>query len=106
MAIAFLMNARGSFNDLRGDVWRGQRGSNHFAVAPSRSASGYALLSMDSHEPFSGPTAWYEAQVSTPEISVVGAVIPGLPIITMGHNGKIAWRTTDNNPGLSRKTAE
>ena len=101
MSIAFLMNARGSFEDLRGDVWRGQRGSNHFAVAPSRSASGYALLSMDSHEPFSGPTAWYEAQVSTPEFSVVGAVIPGLPIISMGHNGKIAWHTTDNNPDLA-----
>lgn len=101
MAIAFLMNARESFDDLRGDVWRGQRGSNHFAVAPSRSASGYALLSMDSHEPFSGPTAWYEAQVSTPEISVVGAVIPGLPIITMGHNGKIAWHTTNNDPDLA-----
>jgi acyl-homoserine lactone acylase PvdQ len=101
MAIAFLMNARGSFNDLQGDVWRGQRGSNHFAVAPSRSASGHALLSMDSHEPFSGPTVWYEAQVSTPEFSVVGAIIPGLPIITMGHNGKIAWHTTDNNPDLA-----
>ena len=101
MAIAFLMNARESFADLRGDVWRGQRGSNHFAVAPSRSASGYALLSMDSHEPFSGPTAWYEAQISTPEFSVVGAVIPGLPIITMGHNGKIAWHTTNNDPDLA-----
>ncbi len=101
MTIAFLMNARESFDDLQGDVWRGQRGSNHFAVAPSRSASGNALLSMDSHEPFSGPTAWYEAQVSTPEFSVVGAVIPGLPIITMGHNGKIAWHTTNNNPDLA-----
>ncbi len=101
MAIAFLMNARESFNDLRGDVWRGQRGSNHFAVAPSRSASGHALLSMDSHEPFSGPTAWYEAQVSTPGFSVIGAVIPGLPIIAMGHNRKIAWHTTNNNPDLA-----
>ena len=101
IAIAFLMNARESFNDIRGDVWRGQRGSNHFAVAPSRSASGHALLSMDSHEPFSGPTAWYEAQISTPEFSVVGAVIPGLPLITMGHNGKIAWHTTNNDPDLA-----
>ncbi len=100
-SIAFLMNARESFDDIQGDVWRGQRGSNHFAVAPSRSASGYALLSMDSHEPFSGPTAWYEAQISTPEFSVVGAVIPGLPLITMGHNGKIAWHTTNNNPDLA-----
>jgi acyl-homoserine-lactone acylase len=101
ISIAFLMNAKESFNDLQGDVWRGQRGSNHFAVSPSRSASGYALLSMDSHEPFSGPTAWYEAQISTPEFSVVGAVIPGLPIITMGHNGKIAWHTTNNDPDLA-----
>ncbi len=100
-AIAFLMNARESFDDIRGDVWRGQRGSNHFAVAPSRSASGHALFSMDSHEPFSGPTAWYEAQISTPEFSVIGAVIPGLPLITMGHNGKIAWHTTNNNPDLA-----
>lgn len=101
MSIAFLMNARESFSDLRGDVWRGQRGSNHFAVAPARSASGYALLSMDSHEPFSGPTAWYEAQISTPEFSVVGAIIPGLPIITMGHNGQMAWHTTNNDPDLA-----
>ena len=101
MAIAFLMNARESFNDIQGDVWRGQRGSNHFAVAPSRSTSGHALLSMDSHEPFSGPTAWYEAHISTPVFSVVGAVIPGLPIITMGHNGKIAWHTTNNDPDLA-----
>ncbi len=101
MSIAFLMNARESFDDLRGDVWRGQRGSNHFAVSPARSASGHALLSMDSHEPFSGPTAWYEAQITTPEFSVVGAVIPGLPIITMGHNGKIAWHTTNNDPDLA-----
>ena len=101
ISIAFLMNARESFNDLRGDVWRGQRGSNHFTVAPSRSASGYALLSMDSHEPFSGPTAWYEAQISTPEFSVIGAVIPGLPIIVSGHNGEIAWHTTNNDPDLA-----
>jgi acyl-homoserine-lactone acylase len=101
MAIAFLMNARESYDDLREDQWRGQRGSNHFAVAPSRSASGYALFSMDSHEPFSGPTAWYEAQISTPEFSAVGAVIPGLPLITMGHNRKIAWHTTNNNPDLA-----
>jgi acyl-homoserine lactone acylase PvdQ len=52
-------------------------------------------------KPFSGPTAWYEAQISTPEFSVVGAVIPGLPIITMGHNGKIAWHTTNNDPDLA-----
>jgi acyl-homoserine lactone acylase PvdQ len=100
-SIAFLMNARESFDDIQGDIWRGQRGSNHFAVSPKRSISGYALLSMDSHEPFSGPTAWYEAQISTPEFSVVGAVIPGLPLITMGHNGKIAWHTTNNNPDLA-----
>jgi acyl-homoserine-lactone acylase len=101
LSIAFLMNARESFADIRGDVGRGQRGSNHFAVAPARSASGYALFSMDSHELFAGPTAWYEAQVSTPEFSVVGAVIPGLPLITMGHNGKIAWHTTNNDPDLA-----
>ncbi len=101
ITIAFLMNSRKSFNGLQEDVWRGQRGSNHFAVAPSRSASGYALFSMDSHEPFSGPTAWYEAHISTPEFSVVGAVIPGLPLVTMGHNGKIAWHTTNNDPDLA-----
>lgn len=52
-------------------------------------------------EPFSGSTAWYEAQISTPEFSVIGAVIPGLPIITMGHNRKIAWHTTNNDPDLA-----
>jgi acyl-homoserine-lactone acylase len=101
IAIGFLMNARESIDDIQDDVYRGQRGSNHFAVAPARSASGHALFSMDSHEYFTGPTGWYEAQITTPEFSVIGAVLPGLPLIVMGHNGKIAWHMTNNNPDLA-----
>jgi acyl-homoserine-lactone acylase len=88
------------------DLRRTGVGSNQFAVAPARSASGHALLCLDPHLPFDGMYRWTEAQLCTPQLSVIGAVIPGLPIIGLGHNGKIAWSLTVNYPDLSDLFAE
>jgi len=75
-----------------------QRGSNQFAVAASRSASGNAMLVMDPHLPFSGPLVWAEAHIITPELNIVGNIVPSAPVINMGHNGHIAWANTNNFP--------
>jgi len=104
LAIAMMVNldfaliSRDSpFADLR----RSGVGSNQFAVAPSRSAGGHALLSIDPHLMFKGMYRWTEAQLCNPDYSVVGAVLPGLPVVVLGHNGKVAWSMTVNFPDLS-----
>lgn len=101
VALSMLINIYFPLDEMRGDLRHAQQGSNQFAVAPAHSQNGYAMLSMDPHLMFSGPLVWTESHLTTPEYSVVGAVIPGLPGIIMGHNKNIAWCYTNNNPDLA-----
>jgi penicillin amidase/acyl-homoserine-lactone acylase len=76
-------------------------GSNTFAVAPRRSADGFTRLSINSHQPWSGPVAWYEARVHSEEgWDVAGGLFPGTPVILHGHNRNLGWAHTVNKPDL------
>ena len=76
-------------------------GSNNWAVAPSRSVTGNAMLCNDPHLRMTLPSTWYlmhlKADVTGFEhgdYEVWGASIPGLPFIQLGHNRRIAWGMT------------
>jgi penicillin amidase/acyl-homoserine-lactone acylase len=76
-------------------------GSNTFAIAPSRAADGRAHLLVNSHQPWTGPVAWYEAHVHSDEgWDAVGGVFPGSPVILHGHNRDLGWAFTVNRPDL------
>ena len=76
-------------------------GSNTFAVAPARSADGWTRLSVNSHQPWTGPVAWYEAHVHSDEgWDMVGGVFPGSPVVLHGHNRNLGWAHTVNRPDL------
>ena len=76
-------------------------GSNAFAIAPSRSADGATRLVVNSHQPWTGPVAWYEAHVHSEEgWDAVGGVFPGAPVILHGHNRRLGWAHTVNDPDL------
>lgn len=75
-------------------------GSNQFAVAPKRSADGSPILSADPHLDIGGFFVLYEFALYTPEISIRGATFPGALSMGIGHNDKIAWSVTNNNPAL------
>ena len=76
-------------------------GSNTFAVAPSRSADGATRLAINSHQPWEGPVAWYEARMHSNEgYDMIGGVFPGTPIILHGHNRDLGWAHTVNSPDL------
>jgi penicillin G amidase len=72
--------------------------SNNWVIAPSRSASGHALLSNDPHlEVNRLPNVWYEvvARVtSVPGHYVLTATMPGLPAALLGRNRELAWGAT------------
>ncbi len=77
-------------------------GSNTFAVAPSRSADGKTRLNINSHQPWTGPVAWYEAHLHSNEgLDMVGGVFPGAPVILHGHNRNLGWAHTVNLPDLA-----
>jgi len=55
------------------------RGSNAFAVAPSRSTDGHTRLIANSHQPMTGPYAWYEAHRRLNAISFGRSMGPCCP---------------------------
>ncbi|MEE2526365.1 acylase [Hyphobacterium sp. HN65] len=77
-------------------------GSNAIAVAPSRSADGHTRLIVNSHQPFTGPVAWYEIRVHSEEgWDAAGGTFPGAPLVLHGHNRNLGWAHTVNNPDLA-----
>lgn len=69
-------------------------GSNAWVIAPSKSATGRAILANDPHRAFSTPSLRYIAHLSAPGLDVIGAGEPALPGISIGHNGTIAFGLT------------
>ena len=76
-------------------------GSNAFALAPARTADGSTFLAVNSHQPWTGPVAWYEAHLhSEAGWDMVGGTFPGAPVILHGHNRALGWAHTVNTPDL------
>jgi len=79
------------------DRWeREYLGSNNWAVAPWRTANGFALLAGDPHLGLSLPAIWYEVHLVVPgELDVYGVTIPSVPSIIIGFNRDVAWTFTN-----------
>ena len=76
-------------------------GSNFMAVGPGRSTDGAMRACINSHQPWTGPVAWYEAHLISDEgQNIYGGLFPGSPVIFLGHNDYIAWGHTVNQPDL------
>ena len=68
--------------------------SNVWAAAPHRSAAGGTLLASDPHLGFSAPGKWYLARLELQSGGVIGATIPGLPMLLLGRSQRLAWGFT------------
>ena len=76
-------------------------GSNAFALAGNRTASGSALLANDMHLNLRVPNTWYRASLVFPtadgqgETRITGVTLPGAPLVIAGSNGHVAWGFTN-----------
>ncbi len=87
-------------------------GSNNWAVAGARTASGAALLANDMHLDYRVPIIWYRARLlqssAAPAgggdtvLDATGVTLPGAPTIVAGSNGAIAWGFTDSYGEFAR----
>ena len=68
--------------------------SNNWAVAPSRTRSGRALLSSDPHLELGLPAVWSEVVGTWEDRWVVAATMPGLPGFLVGRTDSLAWGPT------------
>lgn len=74
-------------------------GSNEWAIGPSKTAAGNAMLLINPHQPWFGWGQFYEAHLHSQEsIHFSGACFFGTPIPTIGHNEHLGWTYTVNTP--------
>jgi len=71
------------------------RGSNAVAVGRDRSFNGRGMLLANPHFPWVGGMRFYEMHLTIPgQLDVMGAALPGLPLINIGFNQHVAWTHT------------
>lgn len=76
-------------------------GSNAMAVSPHNSTDGATRLAINSHQPATGPVAWYEAHLQSGEgLNIMGGVFPGGATLGVGFTENIGWGATVNKPDL------
>jgi penicillin amidase len=69
--------------------------SNNWAVSGGKTASQKPILANDPHlEVNRLPNVWYEIVLTTPDTSMMGATMPGLPAVLVGRNPDLAWSAT------------
>lgn len=85
-----------------GVLWNGLPvGSNAIAVAPPFTVDGATRLAINSHQPTTGPVAWYEAHIQSNEgLNIMGGLFPSSATIGVGFTENLAWGATVNKPDL------
>ena len=76
-------------------------GSNAMTVSPYNSTDGSTMLAINSHQPTTGPVAWYEAHVQSNEgLNIMGGLFPSSVTVGVGFTENIGWGATVNKPDL------
>jgi penicillin amidase len=77
------------------NVFGEESGSNNWVVAPQHSATKTAILANDPHLDLKTPMFWYWMHVEGPTTDVIGATLPGVPLIVSGTNRRVSWGLTN-----------
>jgi penicillin amidase len=69
--------------------------SNNWVINETVSETGNAMLCNDPHLMLQTPGINWEVHIKTPEINVIGCMIPGGPVVYTGHNEHFAFGVTN-----------
>ncbi len=76
-------------------------GSNQWAVSPSRTTDGSAMLMSDPHLTWEGLAVLYEARFHGGDLHMNGYYLIGSPMMGIGHNLQVGWALTTGGPDTS-----
>ena len=95
-------NKVAAYQDLLKDLPGGFEGigSNNWVVSSQKSATDKPWLANDPHLGLTSPAVWYFAHIDAPDIKVIGATLPGLPMVVLGRTSQIAWGFTNTDPDV------
>jgi penicillin amidase len=83
-----------------GDESNSGWGSNNWVVSGAHTQSGKPLLANDPHLDYSVPSVSYMIHLKAPGLNVSGISLPGMPLVAVGHNQRIAWGMTNTGPDV------
>src|SRR6202008_3489522 len=70
-------------------------GSNNWALAPERTATGRPIVAGDPHRLLEMPNMYAQAHLACDEFDVIGLTVPGVPGFPhFGHTAHVAWCVT------------
>ena len=107
LAVGRAMILRWPVGTVMSDLQRAEQrpkpaeGSNQWAVSPSRSADGSAILMSDPHLTWEGLAVLYEARFHAAELHMNGFYVIGSPMLGIGHNRHVGWALTTGGPDTS-----
>ena len=81
---------------LAGPAHTSDLGSNSWVVDGTLTASGRPMLANDPHLEAHMPSTWYLAHMAAGDFDVMGATLPGTPVVAIGRNRFIAWGETNH----------
>lgn len=83
-------------NDIAETMKETTPGSNSYAIGPSKSESGHAMLVANPHLPWSDFYLFFEAQLTAPGFNVYGVTLVGMPVLNIAFNEQLGWTHTVN----------
>ena len=83
-------------------IWS-ESGSNAWAIGPQRTKNGSTILLANPHQPWFGFGQMCEVHLHGEQdgINFIGAGLYGSPLPTFGHNHRLGWTLTTNEPDIA-----
>ena len=85
-----------SYNELKSSINEPTPGSNSYAIGPSKTESGNAMLVANPHLPWSDFYLFFEAHLNAPDFNVYGVTLVGMPVLNIAFNENLGWTHTVN----------
>ncbi|MBN2161033.1 MAG: penicillin acylase family protein [Spirochaetes bacterium] len=84
----------GLLEQLRGIMSINVPASNNWALSGARTKGGRPIVCNDTHLQLLMPNAWFIMHLNCPTYEAAGVTMPGIPIVSLGYNGRVAWGAT------------
>ena len=83
---------------LGGPEWGMSQGSNNWVIDDSLTESGACILCNDPHMNIDYPSTMMSTHIvdlSRDEVGAIGNIVPGVPLVLIGHTANVAWGLTN-----------